>query len=153
MSTKKNYESIITELVADDDDILGAVIISEECCPVTNYIGELNEDEILYIANMLLEFREKLVTGTSIKNTEQIWIEAKETFLIVVFYADDSLLLVKANKTKKLGMIRNAIGKTLRNIQSLVELQVASENGNQSYIKKPNKEEIIYRKHPQSPEY
>ncbi|NEO43800.1 MAG: hypothetical protein F6K55_06535 [Moorea sp. SIO4A3] len=145
MSKKtQNYDNIVRELVNAHDDIIGAVIISDEGLPETDYIGELSEYEIIEIA-------EAIINVASIKRPNRIWFEYQDFDLIVVFNAKDYLLLVKAKKTNRLGSLRKTIKNTSEKIQSLVDPNPASGNGYQPSVRQTDNE-MIYRNKPESPE-
>ncbi|OLT60932.1 GTPase family protein [Moorena bouillonii] len=144
LNEKQDYDKLLRELVDAHDDIIGAVIISNEALPDTDYIGELSEDEIIEIA-------EKIITVASLKKPERIWVEYQDFDLIVVFNAKDCLLLVKANKTNRLGSLRKTIKNTSEKIQSLVDPNPASGNGYQPSVRQTDNE-MIYRNKPESPE-
>ncbi|NEQ85695.1 MAG: hypothetical protein F6K26_38000 [Moorea sp. SIO2I5] len=78
-------------------------------------------------------------------------MESRDTLLIVVFYPNQCLLLVKAKQTDILGRILHAIEETSQKIQSLLDPRRAYRNGYQ-YFDQPDNE-IIYRKKPLSPEF
>lgn len=139
----KDKDRIVRELFDAHEDIVGAVIISDEGLPDTDYIGELCEDEIIEIA-------EEIITVASLKQPERIWVEYPDFDLIVVFNAKDCLLLVKANKTNRLGSLRNAIKNTSEKIHSLLDPNLFSGNGDQPSDLQKGEER--YRKKPLSPE-
>ncbi|NEO80860.1 MAG: hypothetical protein F6J99_33470 [Moorea sp. SIO4G3] len=79
-------------------------------------------------------------------------MESRDTLLIVVFYANQCLLLVKAKQTDVLGRILHAIEETSKKIQSLLEPKKHYSNGYR-LLPQPKDNEIIYRKKPLSPEF
>lgn len=152
MSQKpQDYDSIVRDLVADHDDILGAVILYKEL-PITELIGRLNKNEILKIAGKIIEFHNSINRLPSLINNEKILMESRDTLLIVVFYPNQCLLLVKAKQTDIVGRILHAIEETSQKIQSLLDPRAAYRNGYQ-FFDQPKDNDIIYRKKPLSPEF
>ncbi|NET83603.1 MAG: hypothetical protein F6J94_17250 [Moorea sp. SIO1F2] len=145
------YDLIVRELVADNDDIVGAVILYKQL-PITEYIGELNKTETLKIADQIIEFHKSINRLPSLVNNEKIFIESRDTLLIVVFYPNQCLLLVKAKQTDILGRIIHAIEETSQKIQYLLDPRAAYRNGYQ-FFDQPKDNEIIYRNKPLSPEF
>ncbi|AOY82051.1 hypothetical protein BJP36_21255 [Moorena producens JHB] len=151
MSKKtKDYDSLVKDLVAAHDDIVGAVILYNKL-PITEYIGKLNKTEIIKIADQIIEFHKAINRLPSLVNNEKILMESRDTLLIVVFYPNQCLLLVKAKQTDIVGRIIHAIEETSQKIQSLLDPRAAYRNGYQ-FFDQPNDNEIIYRKKPLSPE-
>ncbi|NEO12531.1 hypothetical protein [Moorena sp. SIO3E8] len=152
MSNKQqDYDSVVRDLVAEYDDILGAVILYKQL-PITELIGRLNKTEIIKIADQIIEFHKSINRLPSLVNNEKILMESRDTLLIVVFYPNQCLLLVKAKQTDIVGRILHAIEETSKKIQSLLDPRAAYRNGYQ-FFDQPNDNEIIYRKKPLSPEF
>ncbi|WP_293123512.1 hypothetical protein, partial [Moorena sp. SIO4G3] len=60
MSNKQqDYDSVVRDLVAEYDEILGAVILYKQL-PITDLIGILNKTETLKIADQLIEFHNSI---------------------------------------------------------------------------------------------
>ncbi|AOX01617.1 hypothetical protein BJP34_21175 [Moorena producens PAL-8-15-08-1] len=152
MSNKQqDYDSLVRELVAYNDDILGAVILHKQL-PLTELIGILNKSETLRIADKIIEFHKAINRLPSLVNNEKILMESRDTLLIVVFYPNQCLLLVKAKQTDIVGRILHAIEETSQKIQYLLDPRVNYRNGYQ-FFDKPKDNEIIYRNKPLSPEF
>ncbi|NES45799.1 MAG: hypothetical protein F6K20_32185 [Moorea sp. SIO2C4] len=147
----QDYDSIVRDLVADNDDILGAVILYKQL-PITQLIGKLNKTEILKIADKIIEFHQSINRLPSLVNNEKIFMESRDTLLIVVFYPNQCLLLVKAKQTDIVGRILHAIEETSQKIQSLLDPRGAYRNGYQ-LLSQAKDNEIKYRKKPLSPEF
>lgn len=148
---QQDYDSLVRDLVAAHDDILGAVILYKQL-PITQVIGRLNKTETLKIAEKIVDFHNYINRLPSLVNNEKILMESRDTLLIVVFYPNQCLLLVKAKQTDIVGRILHAIEETSKKIQSLLDPRVNSRNGYQ-YFEQPKDNEIIYRKKPLSPEF
>ncbi|NEO43798.1 MAG: hypothetical protein F6K55_06525 [Moorea sp. SIO4A3] len=152
MSNKQqDYDSLVRDLVADHDDILGAVILYKQL-PITQLRGSLNKVETLKIADKIIEFHKSINRLPSLVNNEKILMESRDTLLIVVFYPNQCLLLVKAKQTDIVGRIIHAIEETSQKIQSLLDPIRAYQNGYQ-YFDQLKDNDIIYRKKPLSPEF
>ncbi len=152
MSNKQqDYDSLVRDLVDYHDDIVGAVILYKQL-PITQLIGSLNKTEILKIAEKIIEFHNSINRLPSLVNNEKILLESRDTLLIVVFYPNQCLLLVKANQNDIVGRILHAIEETSKKIQSLLDPRVNYRNGYQ-FFDQPKDNEIIYRKKPLSPEF
>ncbi|EGJ30885.1 MAG: hypothetical protein F6K63_21465 [Moorea sp. SIO1G6] len=147
----QDYDSIVRDLVADNDDILGAVILYKQL-PITQLIGKLNKTEILKIADKIIEFHQSINRLPSLVNNEKIFMESRDTLLIVVFYPNQCLLLVKAKQTDIVGRILHAIEETSQKIQSLLDPRGAYRNSYQ-LLSQAKDNEIKYRKKPLSPEF
>ncbi|NEP50028.1 MAG: hypothetical protein F6K65_14890 [Moorea sp. SIO3C2] len=154
MSKKtQNYEridkdSIVRELVYKYKDIIvGAVIISDEGFPDTDTdeIGKFYKDE------EIRTIAAKIINVASLKQPERIWLEYPDFDLFVLCYAKDWFLLVKANKTKQIATLRNAIKNTSEKIKSLLDSNPASGNGDQPSVRQTDNE-MRYRNKPESPE-
>ncbi|NEQ63062.1 MAG: hypothetical protein F6K53_39190, partial [Moorea sp. SIO4A1] len=92
MSNKQqDYDSVVRDLVAEYDDILGAVILYKQL-PITELIGRLNKTEIIKIADQIIEFHKSINRLPSLVNNEKILMESRDTLLIVVFYPNQCLL-------------------------------------------------------------
>ncbi|NEP28470.1 hypothetical protein [Moorena sp. SIO3I6] len=141
----KDKDRIVRELFDAHEDIVGAVIISDEGFPDTDTddIGKFYQDE--EIGNIAA----KIINVASLKQPERIWFEYPNFDLFVICYAKDWFLLVKAKKTKQLATLRNAIKKTSEKIQSLVDPNPASGNGDHP---RQNNNEKRYRGKQESPE-
>ncbi|NEP49697.1 MAG: hypothetical protein F6K65_13140 [Moorea sp. SIO3C2] len=152
MSNKQqDYDSVVRDLVADHDDILGAVILYKQL-PITQLIGRLNKTETLKIAEQIIEFHKSINRLPSLVNNQRILMESIDTLLIVVFYPNQCLLLVKAKQTDIVGRILHAIEETSQKIQSLLDPRRADRNGYQ-FFDQPKDHDIIYRKKRLSPEF
>ncbi|NEO73544.1 hypothetical protein [Moorena sp. SIO3H5] len=152
MSNKQqDYDSLVRDLVADHDDIIGAVILYKQL-PITQLIGSLNKVEILKLAEQIIEFNKSINRLPSLVNNEKILMESRDTLLIVVFYPNQCLLLVKAKQTDIVGRILHAIEETSQKIQSLLDPRVNYRNGYQLF-EQPKDHDIIYRNKPLSPEF
>ncbi len=152
MSNKQqDYDSLVRDLVVDHDDIVGAVILYKQL-PLTQLIGSLNKNETLKIADKIIEFHNSINRLPSLINNEKILLESRDNLLIVVFYPNQCLLLVKAKQTDLVGRILHAIEETSKKIQSLLDPRAAYRNGYQ-FFDQPNDNDIIYRKKPLSPEF
>lgn len=152
MSNKQqDYDSLVRDLVVDHDDIVGAVILYKQL-PLTQLIGSLNKAETLKIADKIIEFHNSINRLPSLVNNEKILLESRDNLLIVVFYPNQCLLLVKAKQTDLVGRILHAIEETSKKIQSLLDPRAAYRNGYQ-FFDQPNDNDIIYRKKPLSPEF
>ena len=152
MSNKQqDYDSLVRDLVANYDDILGAVILYKQL-PLTQLIGKLNKTETLKIAEKIIDFHNSINRLPSLVNNEKILLESRDNLLIVVFYPNQCLLLVQAKQTDIIGTILHAIEETSKKIQYLLDPRVNYRNGYQ-FFDQPKDNDIIYRKKPLSPEF